>query len=196
MKNFKKYLIVILTLFFCSCGYRFEGKHNPLEEKGIRKIYITVLNNNSLRSGAEVPFTSAFVKAFSRGNKLKITSNEKDADATLEASIESIASVISGGTSVPSITTDTEARNKLGDMSIATEYVAKAIINVKFFKKDGGETIMSQTFERNRKFQGSNRYGKEGTTSVLINDSQYQLALNEIAKGIALDAYDTMLESF
>ena len=191
-----RFLPLFLLVFVSACsGYRWQDKSNPWAEKGYHKVYVSIMLNNSLRSGAEVPFTSAFVRAFSRGNKLRVVSDEGDADILVNANLDNIASEIISSTRVVDITKDASAE-ALSDVMVATDYIAKASVTVRFVTKKTNETLIEQKFERSKIYQGNNRFGKLGTTSALINDSQFQVALNEVARSIAADAYDTMLESF
>jgi hypothetical protein len=196
-QNIKKFFILFLYIFFVSCsGYHIQGSQNPWESLGIKTAYIDIVTNNSLRAGLEVPFTSAFVKQFSRGNKLKIVSDEKEADVTIKAVLQSYSSSISSMTTVPSITQDPLAKNELSSFQIAIEYVASAAVTVSIINNSTKKVLASQNFTRQKNYPANNRYGPEGTTSVLINDSELQFALNEIARLIADDAYDLMLEVF
>ncbi|MBI2606061.1 MAG: hypothetical protein HYW49_08280 [Deltaproteobacteria bacterium] len=186
---------ISLAFALSACGYSWQTRNNPWKSQGIEKVYINIMTNNSLRAGAEVPFTSAFVKAFSRGNKVRVVSRPEDADAVVDAVLDSVSASISSSTTVPSLTADIAATD-LSDMVIATEYVAKANVTVNLVRRSDGTQLISQSFDRVKVFPGNNRFGLPGTTSVLINDSQQQLALNEIAQVIASDAYDTILEAF
>lgn len=197
--------IVILSFllsFIISCSYKFQSAVNPWQEHSIKTVYINIITNNSLRSGEEVHFTSAFVKTFSRGNKLKVVNDSKSADLVVNAAIENIASTISSSTNVPTLTQDKIASQTLSDMVVATEYAATATVSVQLTKGENNHNpkvpavLLVQNFTRQKIYPANTQFGLPGTTSVLINDSQFQMALNEIATGISADAYDTMLEYF
>lgn len=153
------------------------------------------MTNNSLRPGVEVDFTSALLKEFSRGRRIRLVSDPKEADAFVEGTIEQVVSSIGPATTVSQISQEAGAQN-LSEMVIATEYVASAVVNVRLVRKKDKATLWEQRFSSNKIYPANNRFGKEGVTSTLINDSQQTLALNEIAKTIASDAYDIMLEAF
>lgn len=189
------FVIIFLVCVLAGCGYSFQGKTHPWTTDGLNKVYVDVMSNNSLRAGTEVAFTSAFVKYFSRGNKLKVVQKESDADLIVRASVDSIANNISSSTTVPQLTEDPAAK-VLDDYVVATEYSASAAVSVSFIRRRDSVTLMSQSFSRSKIYPANNRFGKPGTTSVLINDSQASMALSEIANGIAGDAYDSMLEAF
>ena len=203
-KSFYYHSIITISFFLniIGCSYKFQSAVNPWQEYSIKTVYIKIISNNSLRAGEEVHFTSAFVKTFSRGNKLKVVNDSKNADVVVNASIENIASTISSSTNVPTLTQDKVASQKLSDMVVATEYIATATVAVQLTKGENNlnpkipSVLLVQNFTRQKIYPANTQFGLPGTTSVLINDSQFQLALNEIATGISADAYDTMLEYF
>ncbi len=194
--------LLVIFAVMNACAYRFQGSENPWREKSVENVYINIMTNNSLRAGEEVPFTSAFLKTFSRGNKLKVVNDSKQADIVVNATIESIASNVSSSTNVPTLTQDKLASQTISDMVIATEYAATATVSVQLTKGEASTNpklppiLLVQNFSRVKIYPGNSQFGLPGSTSVLINDSQFQMALNEIAQGIAADAYDTMLEYF
>ncbi|MBI3543960.1 MAG: hypothetical protein HY075_11875 [Deltaproteobacteria bacterium] len=188
-------LALILALSSSACGYGFRSKSNPWANRGVRKVYIPMLINNSLKAGIEVPFTSAFVKEFSRGNRLRVVTDESDADARVVGTITSFDSEINSFTSVPQLAPNDVGAQALSDMVVASEYVAKANIQVQLVAK-GGAVLWMQVFNRPKIYPAGNRFGLQGSTSALINASQEALALDNIAGFIASDVYDTMLEAF
>lgn len=188
-------LAIFITVGLLGCGYHFQGTAHTLARLGVERVYVKVLTNNSLRPGVEVDFTSALLKEFSRGSRIRLVSDLKEADAYVEGIIEEVNGAIGPTTTVSQISQDPAAQ-ALNDMIIATEYVASAAVLVKLVRKKDGNIVWQQRFAANKIYPGNNRFGKEGVTSTLINDSQQTFALNEIAKTIASDAYDTMLEVF
>lgn len=187
-------LVFAFSLLASGCGYGWRGKDNPWAAKGIHKIYIRVVDNNTLRAGVEIPFTSALVKEFERGGKFKVVSDESDADAFVISTVGSFGSTIGPMTSVASLTMDPEAQG-LSDMLVASEYVAQANITVSLVDKEK-KVLWVQQFGRPKVYPAGNRFGLPGTTSALINASQEQMALQEIVLFIASDVYDTMVEAF
>ena len=189
-------LWVVLAIMSSGCGYSFSGLKNPWAAKGIKTVYIRMVINNSLKAGIEIPFTTALAKEFERGGKVRVVSDEKDADGIVIGLIGSFASIInpSGVTSVASLSNSPDAQ-ALSDMLIASEYIAMANITVSLQKRDG-PVLWSQTFSRPKVYPAGNRFGLQGTTSALIDASQEQLSLVEIAGFMAGDVYDTMFEAF
>jgi hypothetical protein len=186
---------VAALLLQTGCGYSWQNKRNPWRDRGIARVYVRPLTNNTLYTGAEVALTSALVKVFARGEKVKLVAEEKDADAFVEGTVDSIGSVPSARGTVGTLTNDPSAK-ELSDIPIATEYTATATVTINLVAKTGGTKYWTQAFSQSKIFPGNNRFGLVGTTSALINSSQQQIAMGEIAQYIATDVYDAMFEAF
>jgi hypothetical protein len=187
--------VFVLCGSFASCGYHFQGRDNPWEKDGVSKVYVDSFVNRSSRAGAETVFTSALVKVFARGERLRVVQNKKDADAVLEGVVTELAVVPVSAATVTQLTKDPAAK-PLADISLATEYAVNAIISVNLVRSKDSKSLWMQSFSGSKIFPGNNRFGTAGSTSVLINDSQQNAALSEIAFVVATDAYDFMLETF
>jgi hypothetical protein len=148
-----------------------------------------------LKSGIEVPFTSALVREFARGARIGVVTDEAAADAIVEGTVDNVVSEIRTSTTVDAISNQPAAKN-LTDLVIASDYVANATVTVRLRRANSKEVLWTQTFAQAKIYPGGNRFGQEGSTSALINSSQEYLALQTVAETIASDAYDTMLEGF
>lgn len=195
----RRMLIVLSLAFSCSavgCGYSWQNTGNPWAKKDqVRKVFVRTLVNNTLKAGVEVPFTSALVREFARGQRVQLVADEGDADGYLEGEVTDVSSKINSELTVTQLSRSEEAK-ALSDMVIASDYVTNATINIRLVKKGTGRMLWSQTFSRSKVYPGNNRFGLEGTTSSLINASQEALAVGEIAQFLASDAHDTLLEAF
>lgn len=190
-------LLLVPIFIFSSCAYTFQARGNPWKDQGIERVQIRTLQNNSLKPGAENVFTSALLKEFSRGARLRLASDSQDADAFLEGTIDSITNGISSSTTVPQIAqNDPDAKQFFSDVTIATEYSTAAQITVRLVRKRDRAVVWTQSFAQNKLYPGNNRFGLLGDTSMQINSSEQDLALYEIARNLANDAYDAVLEAF
>lgn len=77
---------IVLTLLFTSCaGYQLGNV--PYEElKGIKKIYVPVVHNESFEPGLQVMVTNAIIRKFDQDGTYQ-TGRAREADATLEVKI-------------------------------------------------------------------------------------------------------------
>lgn len=186
-----------LSILAGGCGYSWQGNANPWAAKGVKTIYVRSLRNDTLHSGAEVSFTSALVKVLSRGTKIQLVADEKLADGVIEGTVDTILNAPSGpGTTVGQLTKNPSQIGTLADVPIAGDYIATASITVTLLRNSDHSTLWHQGFTQSKIYPGNNRYGASGNTSALINASQQQFAINEIAQFIARDVYDAMFEAF
>src|SRR4051812_1907513 len=98
-----------LACLFSGCGYTWQGTSNPWAAQGVKKVFVRTLTNNTLRPGMEVEFTSALVKEFSRGQRLKVVADEKDADAFVDGEVTNASSTVNNSLPITSITKDKAA---------------------------------------------------------------------------------------
>lgn len=199
MLKFEKFIIAallgVIACFAVGCGYGFQDKSNHWKKRGIQRVYIRTLENLTLTTGLELPFTSALIKEFSRGNKIRVVEHEADADAVISGALESISTTFTPTTVAQANPNDPRAQ-ELGDFVIASEYTVTATMRVTLTTTKDNKAVWSQSFSKPKLYPANNRFGLQGTTSTLINSSQEALALGEIAQFLASDAYDAMFEAF
>jgi curli biogenesis system outer membrane secretion channel CsgG len=188
--------LLVFSIFAANCGYQWQGVGNPWARQGVERIYVETLSNETLRTGVESLFTGALLKEIARGKRLRLVNNIKDADAILSGSVITVESAINSSTTVPAIANKDLDATALDTVVIAADYSAYASVNVQLLRRKDSKVLWSQSFSRSRIYPSGNRFGLPGTTSVLINSSQEQIALTEIAQFIASDAHDMLLEAF
>src|SRR4051812_27392627 len=102
-------VLLAIAMFASGCGYTWQGTTNRWTAEKVDKIYVKMLVNNTLRPGIEVAFTSAILKTFARGQRIKLVSNENNADAVIDGTVTSLDSVANAPAPVTSITQDPAA---------------------------------------------------------------------------------------
>ena len=86
--RFPFFLPLVVLLFGGCAGYKI-GPVQPSFMKGIHKIAIPTFRNDTLEARVEVDLANAVIKQFQQDGTYQIV-NEKDADAILEGSLDSI----------------------------------------------------------------------------------------------------------
>jgi hypothetical protein len=195
-----KSVLVAAFAAFCvlqlaGCGYQWQRKSTAWSAKGVHRVFVRTLVNNTLISGIEVPFSSALLREFARGERIGLVTDEKLADAYVTGTVDAVVSQPNSQTTVDVISNQPAAKS-LTDFVIASDYLVTAGVTVRLVRTGSGEVLWTQAFSQAKIYPGGNRFGQEGSTSSLINSSQEHLAVNDIAQIIASDAYDTMLEAF
>jgi hypothetical protein len=56
--------------------------------------------------------------------------------------------------------------------------------------------LWSGGFSKSKPFPANNQLGVFGTTSALINESEFDRVLRDLAEGIAADMHESMLAGF
>lgn len=187
------------ALSFClsGCGYTLQTSSSPLREQyGIEKIYVEPIVNNSYKPGVENIVYNELLRTLNGGRRVQIVRNEKDADAILRGSVSGADSV--PGASIPA--------NRLkpvesgpSNVFVAIEYMATLSCEFKLLRAvDGkpGKMIWNSGFSRSHAYPGNNQLGVAGATSQLINESEFDRVLGDLARMMMDELHESMLAMF
>lgn len=205
-------MILGLTL---GCGYSFQtSKNPPIAQKGIKKVYIAPLVNNTYKAGIENIVYNELVRTMSAYGRITLVQNKIDADAVLNGTVSSATYSTTASTTVSSLNPVGFGNGLVSSpFSIATEYMANLNCTfslnelkskyekekVKLEKKGKsarGRYVWSGGFSRAKPFPASNQLDVPGTTSALINDSEFDRALLDLARSMMNDVHEAMLAMF
>lgn len=180
------------------CGYGFQSSRNPLKEKyGIERVYVAPVANDSFKAGVENLVYNQVVKRITTHGRLKLVSRPEDAEATLSGTVGSAEYG-------PSASTTADKLFPLGrgqpDTAVASLYTANLACSFTLGRRASEARRESQvwagSFSRAKSFPGNNQIGAFGTTSPLINDSEFDRALFDLAESIASDLHESLLAVF
>ena len=186
------------------CGYMFQNSRNSvLEEQGIHSIYISPLINNTYKPGVENLVYNQVVKRIATHRRVGMTGKPENADVVLRGSVDYAEYVVASSSTADTIFPSGVIPSLTGpsDLVVATSY--SAILRCTFSlvrshptrdKKTG--LLWASGFSKSKNFPGNNQLDIFGTTSPLINDSEFNRALRDIAEGIASDLHESMLSMF
>jgi hypothetical protein len=191
-------LTVLLSLGAAGCGYTLENaRTNSLKEVGVTTVYVNPVKNKSFKPGVENLVYNELVEALLTGRRVKIVDRPELADAILESTIDKaiyspsdqvLAGAIYPGVTVPSI-----------NISVATEYQADVVCSFHLRRQKlgvGTDVLWESSFSRSRRFAGNNQKIEFGTTAGLINESEFDRTLKEIAHGMMSDVHEAMVARF
>jgi hypothetical protein len=131
--------------------------------------------------------------------RVRIVSNKEDADAILRGYVNiasyaaDVSAPVNSGLGLP---------NNLAAESllVATEYVATLSCSFVLERThpEGGQkkVVWTSGFTRTTPFGGSNQVGVYGTTSALLNESEFDRALGEMSVSVSEDMHESMLDMF
>lgn len=199
-------VFTLIALFMASsCGYTLQNsKSNELEKIGISRVYIAPLKNNSFTPGVENILYNELVQILTAGRRVKVVSKPEEADAKFEGIITAAKYASSASTSsdqiYPPRTSNASTVPAVTQLIIATEY--QAVLECQFkltkLKADGVATkdAWGSTFSRAKRFAANNQKFQFGTTSALINESEFDRAIREMSHSMMLDVHESMLARF
>lgn len=203
------------------CGYVFRTSVSPLVSKmGVRKVYLPPVVNNTYKAGIENTVYNDLVRAIESQGSLIVVQSVADADAVLDGSVIGSSYIMSAATSVAGLSPSSAAQSliklgqangtNIGSFPIAMEYNATLVCGFYLHSiprkehktQDGIVTpevkpyAWSSSFTRTKTFPASNQLDVPGTTSALINDSEFERALGDLSRQMMIDVNESMLSMF
>lgn len=183
---------------FSSCGYSLRTSNFPskLSREGISRIYIHPVANDTFRPGIENVVFNAVMRSMGGTTGVRATSNLAQADAELFGTVTRVDRPVSG----QSKASDLSPKN-LGSSSILVAVEYQAVLDCTFVLKRrkagvAPSEIWKGAFSRSKPFPGNNQIWSLGSTSALINDSELDRSLGDIAEQMGRDVVQSMLEVF
>jgi hypothetical protein len=199
VKLLHAFLCAVLVVSHSGCGYalRTSKSSSALSKKGIHRIYVRPMANATFRAGVENTVFNAIVRGINGFPGIRAVSYPEEADAVLEGTVSSV------GRSVSSVLKSSDLNPKgLGSSNIlvATEYVAVLEVGfeLKSISREGStpQSLWKGNFSRTKPFPANNQLWSLGSTSALINESELDRSLGDIAELMGRDLVQSMLEDF
>lgn len=189
-----------LLFLFSGCGYTLQNSSSPLLEKeGIRRVYVSPFRNDSFNLGIENVLYNAIVRKLASRGRVEVVSQREAADAVLQGVI---------GSADMSVLHDIQASQLQGGkglgipdyVRVASTYQAGLVCSFTLVRRNppprGQAVLWSGNFAKHQPFPASTAAGVYGTTSTLINDSELDRVLGDLANRMASDVHDSMLAMF
>lgn len=198
---------IVLSLFFLltSCGYNFQRSNSAtLQSKGIRKIYVAPLANESFKAGIENVVYNEIIQVIASHRAVSLVSRQEEADAILEGTVNGATYQVSAGTGAGGLYGGKNSfawqRQAPDGKSVATEYTAglSCAFSLKAVHPLAGKdpVLWSSGFDRSKSFPANNQMFEFGTTSNLINESEFDRALKDMAHQMMADLHESMVSMF
>jgi hypothetical protein len=170
------------------CGYSLQNSRAPLvESEGIRTLFISPLTNNTYKVGVENLLYNSLQRTISAHRRVSLVGSAEEADAVLSGSVET--ALMSG-----------IASTGIQDRAITTQYSATFSCSLRLARshpKPGKRTVLwTGSLSRNKQFPSAVQPGIAGETTALINDSEFDRTLGDLAGSLAADAHEAMLAMF
>lgn len=198
--KFVKLNLILSVLFLSGCsGYKLRNSTNhQLIEDGIQKIYVLPVTNDTYQAGIENVVYNALVKTLSERGEVKLVRNRYVADAVL---IGRVTRADYRG-SQDKVASNLEPTGRGPEtFRVASLYEASLVCTFQLEKtrrkrEEKRAPLWSASFSRQKSFEANNQLSVLGTTSALINDSEFARALNDLADSMMGDVYESLLARF
>ncbi|MEN9723634.1 MAG: hypothetical protein RJB38_1620 [Pseudomonadota bacterium] len=188
-----------MSVLLSGCGYtlRTSRSASQFKARGVERIYIHPLKNQTFRAGIENTVYNSLVRAMAGAAGIRAVSRPENADAE----VMGVVTVVDRSVSSQIKASDLNPKG-LGSSAIlvATEYMAR--LDCRFVLQSrltAGATpreLWSGEFSRSRPFPGNNQIWSLGSTSALINESELDRTLADISESMARDVIQAMSEGF
>jgi hypothetical protein len=213
MERILFYLISAFALLVSGCGYTLQTSQGvALKAEGVQRIYIAPIKNKSFKPGVENLAYNKLVQAMAAGRRVRLVDHASEADAILEGIVIEAAYSPSNTTSADSIYPLAPGRTTI-NIPVATEYLARVACSFKLKRtgqvplkagvklsaqdlQDPTPSLWDSSFSKSKRFPGNNQKGEFGSTSPLINESEFDRALDVILKSMMQEVHESMLAMF
>ncbi len=197
-------LFAISGLSWIGCGYGFQNSKNPLYTKeGIRKIFVEPVVNDTYKAGVENIVYNSLVRSLASHGRVILVHNKNDADALLKGVVRTANFGASAVSLTPGLNPQGFAdREDLPTkrFAVSTEYMANLVCSFTLIRKNDvpqkRSLIWNSDFARSKPFPAANQLDVPGTTSALINESEFDRALLDLSRSMMDDVHESMLAMF
>lgn len=198
---------LMLTVVGSACGYTLQTSRSPvLAKEGVGKIYISPLLNNTYKSGAENLVYNALLKTMGGNRNIQIVSDPEQADAVLTGTVLNASFSWSSEAAPNNLSPNTNVKavqslgSIYGGVRVANLYNAQLNCAFQLTRRNprpGQRALLwGSNFSRTKPFVASNQLGSLGTTSALINESEFDRTLGEMAGSMMVDVRESMYSRF
>jgi hypothetical protein len=199
-------MTLLAALGSAGCGYALQNSRSELLDKeGIRTVYVQPLINNTFKPGVENVVYNALIRTLISHRKVRLVQDPEAADAILAGDVGvaqfSISSTTSATGLIPHLPNPLPTSNQnLTNTAIASIYSADLgcafSLSRRVTPPGKNKVLWASSFSRSKPFSAANQLDVPGTTSALINESEFERALGEMATNMMDDLHESMLAIF
>jgi hypothetical protein len=201
--QFGALILGVTLLLGSSCGYTLSNRRREdLARLGVRSIFVKPVQNNSYKPGVENALYNQLVSSLASQRSVRMVLSEDEADAILLGAVTAATSSVVASPLASQIFPSGRIATIRGpsDRLIASVYSLnlRSSFTLKKTGQSGqvGEVVWSGDFSRDQVYSGNNQLDVYGTTSALINESEFYRALELAAESMAQDIHESMTAQF
>ncbi|MCM2323963.1 MAG: LPS assembly lipoprotein LptE [Oligoflexia bacterium] len=197
-------LLCLVLIVVSGCGYTLQASRDTnLEKEGVRRLYVTPLVNNSYKSGVQNLVYNSLLRALSGSESVRLVSRPEEADAILGGTVNVARYDVRSTAAAKDLPPKDAGRRfetVLGNIRVATSYLAilecSFMLNHRHPPSGKPAKLWGASFSQSKPFAGANQLSTPGTTSALINESEFDRALGDLATQMMADVRENMLARF
>jgi len=193
----------VLTGSSLGCGYTLSNRRREdLAKIGVSTIFVKPVENNSYKPGVENSLYNHVVAALAATRSVRLVLKESEADAILMGAVTGASTNVVASPLGSQIFPSGRIEGITGpsDRLIASVYSLnlQSAFTLKRTSRSGqsGEVLWSAAFSRDQVYTGNNQLGPYGSTSALINESEFYRALELAGEAMASDIHESMTARF
>ena len=186
-----------------SCGYTLKNtRREDLAKIGVRTVFVKPVENNSYKPGVENLVYNQVARVLAAYKTVRLVIRESEADAVLTGSVTGASYGAIANTAAANLypTGKVDGISGPSDRLVATLYSATLSASFALTLRNPGAgqspALWSGTFSRSQVFSGNNQLDVYGTTSALINESEFYRALEVASEALASDMHESMTSRF
>ena len=188
----RRLLIFGLSWVASGCGYTLQSSHSPLlEQEGIHRIFISPMVNNTYKTGVENVVYNALLRTVTAHARVSLVSSPEQADAVLNGAV-TLAETSMAATSPFTVGGQ--------DRYYSSQYNAHLACTFNLLRRNPSPrqkgTVWKGAFDRVKPFVSAVHTGTRGETTALINDSEFDHSLLDLADSMVGDVHESMLAMF
>jgi hypothetical protein len=178
------------------CGYHLRETTQALRDRhGVYSIYVAPLKNTTYKTGIENQVYNALMRVIAAQGQVRLARNSAEADAILSGNVARAEYAILAATTENALLPES-IRGRAG-VQVATVYQASLTCEFKLHRRSPESAhLWSSNFSRAKPFAAQNQLGILGRTSALINESEFERALQDLSESMMADVHESMLAGF
>ena len=184
------------SLVLTACGYNLRGNTRPFFEKNnIHNIYVEPVKNDSYKAGIEITVYNALRKRIAQGGYVRLVDKESLADAKITSSVMDASytpAAITTGDQISSGDPTIPLHPELSNIQIAKSYNVNLKVRFTLYLEHPAKVLWGDVIYRSKSFASTVYLGQAGSTSALINESDYERSLSELSVNVVTDADESI----
>ena len=195
--------LVLGGVVLSSCGYTLKNtRREDLAKVGVRTVFVKPVENNSYKPGVGNLVYNHVVRVLAANRSVRLVVREEDADAVLTGAVGAASYGSVAATAASNLFPSAKVSGITGpsDQLVATLYnatlTASFALNLRAPSSGQNPAVWSGAFTRTQIFSANNQLDVYGTTSALINESEFFRALEVAGEALAGDMHESMTSRF